>query len=189
MSNIVTVENLREGNHKAFEMLFNEWYKPLCRYANSILQCEDDAEDVVQKFFYKLWDKHQQISIHTAIEPYLYRSIHNECMNNIKQKKVNADYILSVTDKLEVNYENTDKQLIINELEKNIQKAIEKLPPRCKEVFLLSRFNDMSYAEISKSLNITAGTVEIQIVKALRLLRKELSDYLYLLLLLCFFIN
>lgn len=189
MSNIVTVENLREGSHKAFEMLFNEWYKPLCRYANSILQCEEEAEDVVQKFFCKLWDKHQQISIQTAIEPYLYRSIHNECINTIKQKKVNANYILSAVDRSETNYEKTDKQLIINELENSIRDAIEKLPPRCKEVFLLSRYDGLSYAEISKALSITAGTVEIQIVKALRLLRKELNDYLYLLLLLCFFIN
>jgi len=182
------IDNLRKGEHKAFEMLFKEWFTPMCQYAFSILQHEEEAQDVVQKFFCKLWDKHSEIEIRSSIQSYLYRSVHNECLNIIKKRKVKADYIEYAT-LTEVNHDKADKQMIINELEENIQQAIEKLPPRCREIFLLSRINNMTYLEISKSLEIAVGTVETQMVKALRLLRNELKDYLHLLLLLCFFNN
>jgi len=183
LNDILIIKSLREGEHKAFEMLFNEWYIPMCRYAFSILQHEEEAQDVVQKFFCKLWDKHGEIDIRTSMQSYLYRSVHNECINVIKKRKVKADYVELNSQLPETNYDNTDKQVIINELEENIQKAIEKLPPRCKEVFLLSRIDNLSYTEISKSLDIAIGTVETQMVKALRFLRSELKDYLCVLIL------
>ena len=180
------VDNLRKGEHKAFEMLFKEWYVPMCQYAVSILHDEEEAQDVVQKFFCKLWDKHSEINIRTSLKSYLYRSIHNECLNIIKKRKIKADYI-EYASLAETNQDKPDKQMIINELEGNIQRAIEKLPPRCREIFLLSRMNNMPYLAIAKSLEIAVGTVETQMVKALRLLRNELKDYLHVLLLLCFF--
>lgn len=183
MNIILVIDNLRKGEHKTFEMLFKEWYVPMCRYAVSILQDEEEAKDVVQKFFCKLWDKHNEIDIKTSLQSYLYRSVHNECLNVIKKRKVKADYI-EYASLSEVHQDKADKQMSINELENNAQKAIEKLPPRCKEIFLLSRMNNMTYSEIAKSLEIAVGTVEAQMVKALRLLRIELRDYLCLLLLL-----
>ena len=180
------IDNLRKGEHKTFEMLFKEWYVPMCRYAVSILQDDDEAKDVVQKFFCKLWDKHSEIDIRTSLQSYLYRSVHNECLNVIKKRKVKADYI-EYASSSEVHQDKADKRVIIKELEENVKKAIEKLPPRCKEIFLLSRMNNMTYSEIADSLGIAVGTVEIQMVKALRSLRNELKDYLCLLLLLGFF--
>ncbi|MDL2228192.1 RNA polymerase sigma-70 factor [Bacteroidales bacterium OttesenSCG-928-K03] len=178
MENIDIIKKLREGNHNAFEMIFKEWYSALCEYAFSILQNDDDTQDVVQKFFCKFWDKREQIEIHTSIKSYLYRSIHNDCMNVIKQRKTRADYINYSVQEIDINY--TDNNIITNELNVNIQNAIEKLPPRCKEVFLLSRINNLSYSEISRTMDISVGTVETQMVKALKFLRNELKDYLYL---------
>ena len=186
MDTILIIDNLRKGEHKDFEMLFKEWYVPMCRYAVSILQDDDEAKDVVQKFFCKLWDKHSEIDIRISLQSYLYRSVHNECLNIIKKRKVKADYI-EYASLSEVNQDKADKQVLINELEENIQKSIAKLSPRCKEIFLLSRVDNMTYSEISKLLDIGVGTVETQMVKALRLLRNELKDYLCLLLLFGFF--
>jgi RNA polymerase sigma-70 factor (ECF subfamily) len=168
-------------------MLFSEWYKPLCGYAFSILQHEDDTQDAVQKLFCKLWDKHKDIEIHTSIKSYLYRSIHNDCINIIKQRKTKADYVNYSQQESGIEYYNADLQIMTTELDENIKNAIEKLPPRCREVFLLSRMKNLSYAEISKTLDISVGTVETQMVKALKSLRNELKDYL--LLLFCFFLT
>ena len=180
------IDHLRKGEHKAFEMLFKDWYVPMCRYAFGILQDDEEAEDVVQKFFCKLWDKRSDIDIRSSLQAYLYRSVHNECLNVIKRRKVRTEYIEQAA-LSEISHDKADQRIIINELEGNIQKAIEQLPPRCKEIFLLSRVNNMTYSEIADSLGIAVGTVEIQMVKALRSLRNELKDYLCLLLLLGFF--
>ena len=171
------IDHLRKGEHKAFEMLFKDWYAPMCRYAFGILQDEEEAEDVVQKFFCKLWDKRSDIDIRSSVQAYLYRSVHNECLNVIKRRKVKADYIEQAA-LSEISQDKADKRIIINELEENIQKAIAQLPPRCKEIFLLSRMDNMTYSEIAKTLEIAVGTVETQMVKALRMLRSELKDYI-----------
>ena len=75
-----TIKALREGNHTAYEQLFDNCYDALCRYAYSILKDMDEAEDVVQKIFCKLWDMHENLNIQSSINSYLYRMVHNDCL-------------------------------------------------------------------------------------------------------------
>lgn len=172
------INDLRAGNHKAFEILFNEWYEPLCRYAYSILQNSDDAEDMVQKVFFKLWDQRNNLDIHTSMKSYLYRIVHNDCLNKIRQSRIRAEHHQYLSYIGTNTISDTANPLLRSDLEKNIANAIDRLPPRCREVFEMSRFHFLSYSEIARNLGITPNTVETQIVKALRLLRKELKDYL-----------
>ncbi len=169
---------MRSGSHKAFEMLFAEWYLPLCNYANSILRDQEEAKDIVQKTFYKLWDQREMLEIHTSVKSYLYRMVHNNCLNKIKQHKIRSEHNQFIGYESDASVNNTENSVMENELQKRIEDAIEKLPPRCREVFKMSRFQQLSYAEISKELNITTNTVETQVVKALRVLRTELKEYL-----------
>ncbi len=173
---------LQAGDYSAFEDMFHEWYNPLCRYAYSILQDVSEAEDVVQHTFYKLWDQHKEIEIRTSINSYLYRMVHNACLNRVKHLKVRKEHIAEYATEKESAEHNTDLTLMRSELQKRIDSAIENLPPRCREVFKLSRFEQRSHAEISDQLGITVNTVETQIVKALRSLRLSLKDYLSFLL-------
>lgn len=183
LNNSIDIYNLRSGNHDTYEMLFTEWYVPLCNYAYSILRDQDEAKDIVQKTFYTLWDQRTGINIHTSVKSYLYRIVHNNCLNKIKQHKIRSEHNQYIAYETNSSTNNTENSLIQSELQMQIEAAIEKLPPRCKEVFRMSRFGQLSYAEISKELNITTNTVETQIVKALRILRTELKDYLPLILL------
>lgn len=180
MKGFVDINNLQAGDYKEFEKLFNEWYVPLCNYAFSMLRDMEEARDMVQKTFYKLWDKRSELEIHTSIKSYLYRMVHNDCMNRIKQHKVreehNAVYAYENSSSENSNY--VDSYIINNELQKQIEQAINDLPPRCAEVFRLSRIKQLSYAEIAEELNISSNTVETQIVKALKVLREKLKDYL-----------
>lgn len=184
MEDSINIYDLRSGSHQAYEMLFTEWYVPLCNYAYSILRDQDEAKDIVQKTFYKLWDQRAGIEIHTSIKSYLYRMVHNNCLNKIKQRKIYSEHNEHIAYETNDSVNNTENSVLQSELQVQIEMAIEKLPPRCKEVFMLSRFQQMSYAEISKELNITTNTVETQVVKALRILRMELKDYLPVVLLL-----
>ena len=178
MKSQVSTEDLRTGNHKAYELLFTQWYAPLCEYAFTILNNAMEAEDIVQKMFCKLWEQRSQVEIHTSIKSYLYRMVHNDSLNRIKQQKAREEhhqYLVSISN---ATIEDTSNMLIHNELEQKIKIAIENLPPRCREVFILSRYHYLSYSEIAEKLNIANHTVEKQITNALRLLRIELQDYL-----------
>lgn len=184
MKDNINITDLRTGNHRAYEMLFTEWYAPLCNYAYSILRDQEEAKDIVQKTFYKLWDQRSGIEIHTSIKSYLYRMVHNNALNKIKQQRIRQEHDKHIAYEMNDSIKDTENTVLHGELAKQIEAAIEKLPPRCAEVFQLSRFQQKSYAEISKELSITTNTVETQIVKALRILREELKEYLPLLLIL-----
>ena len=180
-------ERLQLSSRTTHETLFRTWYKPLCQYAFCIFKDMDDAEDVVQHTFCKLWDQRDEIDINTSIKSYLYRMVHNSCMNRIKQQKTHSEYNMTfVSEQGEVT-ENTDRHILFDELQQRIDKAIGELPPRCREVFRLSRMEQLSYAEIAERLSISKNTVETQMVNALRLLRSHLKDYLTLALLLNLF--
>ena len=174
----ISISDLKSGNHKAYEKLFKDFYSPLCRYAHSILRDADEAEDMVQKTFCKLWDQRDDIEIHTSIKSYLYRIVHNDCINKIKQHRIRSEHNEHYAYEKETMGNNVESTLLVNELEQQIEAIINEMSPRCREVFKMSRQQQLSYAEIAKELNITTNTVETQIVKALRMLRVGLKDYL-----------
>ncbi len=172
------IYNLKLGDHKAYEKLFKEFYRPLYGYAYGILRNADEAEDLVQKMFCKLYDKRAEIEIHTSIKSYLYRIVHNDCMNKIKQHNIRSEHNEYYAYEKDTVSNNAESAVLMNELEQQIEITMNTLPPRCREVFQLSRYRQLSYAEIAKNLNISTNTVETQIVKALKLLRTGLKEYL-----------
>jgi len=179
-----TIKALREGNHLAFEQLFDNCYDPLCRYAYSILRDMNDAEDVVQKTFCKLWDQRETLNIQSSVNSYLYRIIHNDCLNTIHQQTSHQEHNLNYLSTMNKDVNSTIEHIESSDLQKAIDIALAGLPPQCRRVFEMSRIEQLSYAEIAAQLNISTNTVENHISKALKLLRVELKDFLLLCLLL-----
>ncbi|MDO9152568.1 MAG: RNA polymerase sigma-70 factor [Paludibacter sp.] len=173
-----TTKMLREGNHLVFGKLFDTCYEPLCRYAYSILRDMDDAEDVVQKTFCKLWDQHEDLNIQSSINSYLYRIVHNDCLNTIHQKTSHQSHNLVYLSSSDGIVNSTIEHIESSDLQKAIDLALAGLPPQCRRVFELSRMEQLSYSEIATQLNISTNTVENHISKALKLLRVELKDFL-----------
>ncbi len=179
LESIVSLNDLKSGNHKVYEKLFREFYVPLCKYAHSILRDVDEAEDMVQKTFCKLWEQRDDIEIHTSIKSYLYRIVHNDCINKIKQHTIRSEHnehYAYEKDRLSNDVEN---RVLANELQQQVELVVNSMPPRCREIFTMSRQQQLSYAEIAKELDISVNTVETQVVKALRLLRNGLKEYLH----------
>src|ERR1035437_3876179 len=178
-----TIKALCEGNHLAYEQLFDSIYESLCRYAYSIIRDMDEAEDVVQKTFCKLWDQREALNIQSSFNSYLYRMVHNECMNVVHQqishKEHNLNYITANND----TEDSVSEHVAVSELQQAINNALAGLPPQCRRVFEMSRTEQLSYQEIAKQLNISTNTVENHISKALKLLRVELKEFLILCLL------
>lgn len=185
MEQEVDIADLKAGNVKVYEMLFKQWYAPLCRYAHGILHDEEEAEDITQKTFCKLWDQREKIEIHTSVKSYLYRMVHNACLNKIKQRQIQSEHHEQIAYSSVTNENCAEQALTYKELSCQIELAIAALPERCRQVFLLSRMKYLSYVQIAQELQISPNTVETQMVKALKMLRIKLKDYL--LLWICFF--
>ena len=162
------------GNPIAFEQMFRSQYENLCNYALRIMNDRDEAEEMVQEVFVKIWDKREKLEIKLSLKSYLYKAVYHTCLNRLKQMKKSKtglpDYLPQDLSE--------QGNMMMQELEKNIGRAIEKLPEQCRIIFKLSRFEELKYAEIAEHLNLSVKTVENQMGKALRVLRNELKDYL-----------
>ncbi len=160
-----------------FERVFKSEFKNLHSYACSILKDEVSAEEIVQQVFYKLWEKRDNLNELQSISAYLYRSVHNDCLNYIKHSKVKAAHVAhSVYTGKESGMH--DDQLTLKELQYRIDNAVNDLPEQCRTIFQMSRFEDMKYKDIALRLGISIKTVENQMGKALRTMRSKLAEYL-----------
>ena len=172
---------LKAGNLTAFEMLFRTYYQPLCNYAFTFVQDRDEAEEIVQSTFLNIWEKRENLSIHTGVKPYLYAMVRNACLNVLKHEKIKQQHATMEMAIAERSIESVARTVIASELEAKIHDAMDHLPEQCRLIFKLSRFEDLKYAEIAEQLNISIKTVENQMGKALRIMRDQLRDYLPLL--------
>jgi RNA polymerase sigma-70 factor (ECF subfamily) len=175
---------LSKRDEAAFEQVFKTHYKNLHAYAFTILKDEDEAEEMVQQVFFKLWERSEHLSVSGSIAAYLYRAVHNESLNFIKHQKVKAGHRLHVAYSMKNKSEQAQSKMIRKELESKFREALNELPEQCRTVFQLSRFEDMKYKEIADKLDISVKTVENHMGKALKLLRTKLVDFLPLLLIL-----
>ena len=169
---------IRQGNERVYETVFRKHYQALCNYACGILKDMDDAEEVVQSIFLKLWEQRESIEINVSLKSYLYRAVHNTCLNRLKHLKIQDTYRQYVGDYLEETFDSATEIMDKVELENRIENALEKLPEQCKIIFKMSRFEELKYQEIANKLGLSIKTIENQIGKALRIMRMELSDYL-----------
>lgn len=182
------VQAIRRGDEAAFERTFRFYYQRLCNYASSLLKDAEDAEEIVQTVFITIWEKREDLEITLSLKSYLYRAVHNHCLNRFKHAAVKDAYREYSVNYLPQSYESVTEVIHADELSERIEKAIRKLPEQCQKAFRMSRFDELKYQEIADQLNISIKTVENQIGKALKILRTELADYLPSLLVLVYFI-
>ena len=180
-------EEIRNDNEKAFEKLFHNYYGHLCLYASQIIQDDISAEEIVQDFFVKLWEKRKQLVIKTSIKNYFFRSIKNLCLNFIKYNKIKLNHAQSVLSYAKNNQSVEDSFIEIDLMEK-IEQGIQSLPEKRQEIFRMSREDGLKYREIAEKLNISIKTVETQMGLAIKTLREKLKNYnTFFTLFLCFY--
>lgn len=169
---------LASKNEAAFEQVFKNYYKNLHAYACTFLKDEADSDEVVQQVFYKLWERSGNGNVSGSTAAYLYRAVHNECLNHLKHRNVKDRHELYVAHSMKQQNGNTGGNIMTKELEHRYLSALKELPEQCRTVFQLSRFEDMKYREIADTLNISVKTVENQMGKALKFLRLKLAEFL-----------
>ena len=178
-------EQVKKGDRKAFETIFRENYSHLCAYANTFVRDVDASQDLVQEFLFHIWQKREEVSMDVPLRAYLFKSVHNRCLNLLKHNKIKDQHRdATLRQYKEDVYENTETET--NELHQKIRQTIDKLPPERRKIFIMHRYDELKYKEIAERLNISIKTVENQIGKALSFLRDELKNYLPMLLLVLF---
>jgi RNA polymerase sigma-70 factor (ECF subfamily) len=166
---------------RAFEQLFKAHFKALHAYAHTFLRDEEMAEEIVQNLFMKLWQKRELLQAHTSVKAYLYKCVHNDCLNHIKHLKIQGKYQEHALYTMDQHTEAASHRVELSELENRLGQALKELPEQCRAIFQMSRFEELKYKEIAEELGISIKTVENQMGKALRLLRLKLADFLLVL--------
>ncbi len=172
------IDQVSKGDLKSFEMLFRNHYEMLCTYAVKFVHDPDTAEEIVQELFYTLWEKRSYLKIKTSLKSYLYASVHNRCLKHIRHQTVESnyrDYYYTHQSEIETTPEDITQS---EELQKIVNNTLDNLPERCGKIFRLNRFEGLKYHEIAERLSISVKTVEANMGKALRLLRRNLKDYI-----------
>ncbi|WP_342328704.1 RNA polymerase sigma-70 factor [Pedobacter sp. FW305-3-2-15-E-R2A2] len=174
---------LISGDHKAFIEIYHRFQALLYVYACKITTDKEEAEDIVQEVFIYLWDKRTTIILRSSISSYLYSAVRYKFFNLLDHKKVRKDYTSSFQNFLDEGEYITDNYIREKEFSQLIEKEILALPDKMREVFELSRKQNLSRKEIAEKLNISEKTVKNQISNALKILRGKLGFFTFLLLL------
>ena len=172
------IEGLERRDKVVFDYLFNYYYSSLCVFSTQYIDNRNAVEDLVQDFFVYLWVEAPQLKIKTSLKSYLFTAIKNRCLDYQKHYKIIEKYRTYILFSTEKANDSTEHFFAESELRQAVQMSLSKLPPRCREIFECSRLNGLSNQEISIKFDISKRTVELQISNALKILRKELAEFL-----------
>ena len=177
------IQGLQCGDKDIFECIFEENYKNLVLYAKKFVIETETARDLVQDVFIYLWDKREKLTIDKSLSSYLFRAVHNSCINHLKRESTKDNYVRKFL--LRINHEmqparkeeNVHEILVHKDLSERIEVIIEGLPEQCKNIFRMSRYRGLKNKEIAEIYSISPRTVETQIYRALKILKEKLSPY------------
>lgn len=165
---------IRKGEPKAFEALFYLLNDALVRYALLFVKQQQEAEEIVQESFLKLWDKRKMVDAGFNLKAYLFKSVHNQALNYLRHLEIVA---LHEKHQAETHKNHEEAHAPHPFLKHALYSAIAELPKRTQLVFRLSRLNGYKHKEIAQKLSISEKTVEVQVRKARLILQDKLKDY------------
>ncbi len=171
------IQGLKAGNQQVFKEIFDKYYEPLTKYCYLRMNSSEEAEELVQDIFVKLWQKRDSLTINTSLRAYLYRIALNRIINYQDHLRVRREHETHV--KLNSpESQNPGDALQAAEIQFLVQEVISIMPEKRRIVYELSRRDGLKYAEIAEKLNVSVKTVEAHLSKALEQLRQQLKDYL-----------
>ena len=178
------IHALKKGDPKAYTFFVNTYHHKLCVYAYSFTHDHSLSEDIVQNVFMRIWNKRKNLKEDFSITSFLYKSVYNEFIDQYRSQKtvypLEKKYIDALNDIVENEDEHSLERII-----KLVKREIQNLPPKCKEIFLLSKEEGLTNIEIAEYKNLSIKSVEAHITKAYSILRDSLGEntniYLFLL--------
>ena len=167
---------VKKGDAQAFAEIYNRYAESLAGFAASKLYNLDDARDILHDMFVKLWEGREQLNITSTLQSYLFAIIRHRIIDKIRKNITREEYAAMAQSLTAVYDAGIDKQVEAKELKQTIDKSLDQLSPRVKEIYKLSREEGLSNHEIAERLNLSEQTVKNQLSAALKHLRGSLSD-------------
>lgn len=174
----------KNGDELAFEKIFKANYNRITGFCNQFIYDIDNAGSIAQEVFLNLWLNREKVESINGIRAFLYTFAKSGCLNYLRHRRIVSRY----EDKyLQEREDDLNREILesfnldaleFSELEALIQKAINDLPEKCRQVFVMSRFDGKMNKEIADELNISVKAVEANMTRALKALRISLADYL-----------
>ena len=174
---MLTGQQIKEGDVQAYERVFRQYYPLLCIYAAGITGRIDIAEEIVQELFYVLWRDRERLNITFSFKSYLYGSVRNRSLHYCEHREVIERHRNNAADGIIPQSPSPQDIMEYKELEFLLLCTIRKLPPRRLDIFRMHRIDGKKYAEIASLLSISVKTVEAEMTRALKALRKEVEHY------------
>ncbi len=171
------LQQLTEGNESAYATVFRTWYAPLVRFLDAMLRQRDEAEEVAQEVMLELWEHRTTIDPERPVQAWLFRAARNRALNVLRHRNVRAVAAPGIA-LLSSAPTPSDVAATEHEMQAALHEALADLPPRCREVFALSRADGLKNAEIAAKLGVSIKAVEAQMARALRALRERMRPWM-----------
>ena len=180
------IVNLHNDKKSDFSRVYSIYFPKLVRFAREFVLSTEDAENIIQDIFIYLWEHQEILGSLSNLNAFLFVLVKNRCIDFIRQKKLverkREEFEMVMDKELQLKMyalqQFDENALSADDIEVILNNAINSLPEKCREVFILSRMEGLKYREIAERLNISTKTVENQIITAIKKLRVELKDYL-----------
>lgn len=169
------VQGIKAGRESSYAFLFKSYYKLLSVFACNYVNDLEVAKELVQDLFVHLYEHRESLMISTSLRSYLFQAVRNRCLNHLKHEKLHQNH-LEHLDRGSGDQDDPETLFMETELEYRVFQIISQLPPRCREIFRMSRVDGKGNAEIAKLLGISIRTVETQVSKAIKTLKKNLPE-------------
>lgn len=173
LSDAELVKLLKSGDVPAFTQIYDRYWPPLVLHVHRMVRDENLAEDIVQELFTSIFQRAEDLEITASLSSYLYSAVRYRVFDVIKHERIKANYLEDISAFIEDAVYQTDERLRVKELAAVIEAEIQKMPPKMREIFDLSRKHHLTHKEIGQLLNISEHTVRTQIQRALKTLRNN----------------
>jgi RNA polymerase sigma-70 factor, ECF subfamily len=179
----VSFAGVLTGDPQAFEALFRAYVEPLCAFVYTYVERQDVAQEIVQDLFCWLWVHRHSLPAMGSVRAYLYSAARNRAINHIRDSRVELQFEATAAGDRHgtpgtCSTHTPSAEAEAADLAEALSRALRAMPPRCREVFTLTRDQQLSHAEVAQVLGISIKTVEIHMGRALALLRERLAPWL-----------
>lgn len=169
------VELLKQSDHNAFNTLFRSYAPKLYRFSYGYLKSADEAEEIVQDTFIKIWEKRASIDTSASFSGFIFTIAHHLILNRLRKIRNEIQCKVIVARNLVPVQNETEETILHNELEKVRREALVELPPKRRIIYQMIREDGMTYKQVAEQLNISVKTVEAQMTEAIKHFRAKLS--------------
>ena len=181
------IKRINKGDAKAFEQLYSIFYVYLCAVATKYIYNAEIAKEIVNDVFLSVWDNRETLL--SPVKPYLVKATRNRCLNHLRKQRLQElpltdiqEQMLSIQEQLLAEDQHPLALLENKEFEQSVFEAIQKLPPKCRDIFMQYVYENKSYEEIAEANSLASSTVRVQIKIAITKLKDMFGDYSFLLL-------